>query len=137
MDARTLRQLYVTVVLTVTAVVSFHVLSSCKNNGSGQTETAIEQRLPDTLRVATLYSPTSYFLYRDEPMGYDYSLLMQFAADKGMVVDLTVASSLGKMIEMLDSGDVDLLAYDRCNTTRGQRGLCGREFKISLPPAKS
>lgn len=130
MDARTLRQLYVTVVLTVTAVVSLHVLSSCTNKGSGQTETAIEQRLPDTLRVATLYSPTSYFLYRDEPMGYDYSLLMQFAADKGMVVDLTVASSLGKMIEMLDSGDVDLLAYEIPVTAEYKQKIeaCGPEL---------
>lgn len=71
-----------------------------------------EHTLPDTLRVATLYSPTSYFIYRDEPMGYDYSLLSQMAEDKGMAVELTVAPSLQKMIEMLDSGQVDLLAYE-------------------------
>ena len=28
---------------------------------------------PDTLRVATLYSPTSYFIYRDEPMSFGFS----------------------------------------------------------------
>ena len=40
--------------------------------------------LPDTLRVATLYSPSSYFLFRDEEMGYDYSLVKQFASDRGV-----------------------------------------------------
>lgn len=69
-------------------------------------------RLPDTLRVATLYSPTSYFLYRDQEMGYDYSLVSQFAREKGMELKLTVAPSMQEMIELLDSGKVDLIAYE-------------------------
>lgn len=94
------------------------------------TQSESSHQLPDTLRVATLYSPTSYFLYRDEPMGYDYSLLMQFAADKGIAVNLTVASSLGKMIEMLDSGAVDLLAYEIPVTAEYLEKIepCGPEF---------
>ncbi|MDE6498281.1 MAG: transglycosylase SLT domain-containing protein [Muribaculaceae bacterium] len=69
-------------------------------------------QLPDTLRVATLYSPTTYFIYRDEPMGYDYSLVSDFARSKGMVLDLRVARSMGEAVAMLDSGTVDLLACD-------------------------
>lgn len=61
---------------------------------SGETETR-QHPLPDTLRVATLYSPTSYFLYRDQEMGYDYNLVTQWAEEKGMVVKLTVAPSMG------------------------------------------
>ncbi|MDE6126043.1 MAG: transglycosylase SLT domain-containing protein, partial [Muribaculaceae bacterium] len=58
------------------------------------------------------YSPSSYFLYRDEPMGYDYSLVKQFAEDRGMALKLTVAPSLHSMVEMLDSGLVDVAAYE-------------------------
>lgn len=68
--------------------------------------------LPDTLRVATLYSPTSYFIYRGDPMGYDYTLVDSLARQKGMVLDLTVARSLASAVDMLDSGKVDLIAYD-------------------------
>lgn len=68
------------------------------------------QARPDTLRVATLYSPTTYFIYRDEPMGYDYSLAADFAKAKGMVLDLRVARSMTEAVAMLDSGSVDLLA---------------------------
>ncbi|MCM1452828.1 MAG: transglycosylase SLT domain-containing protein [Clostridium sp.] len=68
--------------------------------------------LPDTLRVATLYSPASYFIYRDQQMGYDYSLVHAMAKEKGLQVDLSVAASLGDAIEMLDSGLVDLVAYE-------------------------
>lgn len=80
--------------------------------GCGKGSRNEQKPLPDTLRVATLYSPTSYFSYRDEEMGFDYTLVKQFAEDKGLVLDLKVAPSMNKMIEMLDSGEVDLLAYD-------------------------
>lgn len=68
--------------------------------------------LPDTLRVATLYSPASYFIYRDEPMGYDFSMVSALAREKGMELDLKVASSLAGALEMLDSGLVHLIAYE-------------------------
>lgn len=68
-------------------------------------------KLPDTLRVATLYSPTSFFIYREDSMGVDYSLVSRLAADKSMALDLVVAPNLASMIEMLDTGAVDLIAY--------------------------
>ena len=68
--------------------------------------------LPDTLRVATLYSPTSFFIYREQRMGYDYDLLTSLCADKGMTLQLEVAPSLSSAVEMLDSGLVDLIAYE-------------------------
>ena len=45
-------------------------------------------------------------------MGYDYDLATRLAADKGMVLKLEVAPSLGRVIEMLDSGLIDLVAYE-------------------------
>jgi len=99
-------------------------------NGATESEASARRAIPDTLRVATLYSPTSYFIYRDEPMGYDYALLSQFAADKGIEVQLTVATSLQKMIEMIDSGKVDLLAYEVPVTAEYKRKVtaCGPEY---------
>lgn len=79
---------------------------------SGKTAESSDHSLPDTLRVATLYSPMSYFSYRDEEMGYDYTLIKQFAEDKGLVLDLKVAPSMTKMIDMLNDGSVDILAYE-------------------------
>lgn len=67
--------------------------------------------LPDTLRVGTLYSPTSFFLYQDEKMGYDYNLIEEFVEKKGLVLDLKIAPSISSLIEMLDSDKVDILAY--------------------------
>ena len=83
-------------------------LTACGNH----TQQTSEHQLPDTLRVVTLYSPTSYFIYRDQPMGYDYTLVDSLAKQKGMVLDLKVAKSLSSAVAMLDSGKVDLIAYD-------------------------
>ncbi|MDE6628621.1 MAG: transporter substrate-binding domain-containing protein [Muribaculaceae bacterium] len=113
--------------------------------GGGKADSAPEReehRLPDTLRVATLYSPTSYFIYRDEPMGYDYSLLTQMAEDKGMAVDLKVAPSLQKMMEMLDSGEVDLVAYEIPVTAEFKEKVaaCGPEsmtHQVLVQPRKA
>lgn len=68
--------------------------------------------MPDTLRVATLYSPTSYFLYRDTVMGYDYSLIMTLAKEKDLKLDIKVAASLNDALAMLDGGMVDIVTYD-------------------------
>lgn len=88
---------------------------SCKGKADNAQASAADSTahpMPDTLRVATLYSPRSYFIYRDEPMGYDYSLLSDFAEAQHVRLDLEVATSLKSAIAMLDSGKVDLVAYE-------------------------
>ncbi len=65
----------------------------------------------DTLRAVTSYSPTSYFLFRGEPMGYNYELLSRFADHLEVELELHVTRSLSRMFEMLQSGEVDLIAH--------------------------
>lgn len=124
--------------LCILAIVS---VGGCKRKSVTPPGIDESYPLPDTIRVATLYSPTSYFLYRDEPMGYDYSLLRQMAMDKGLEVDLVVAPSLQKMIEMLDSGEVDLVAYEVPVTSEFRKKVlhCGPEnytHQVLVQPKK-
>ncbi len=67
---------------------------------------------PDTLRVGTLYSPGGYFIYRDEEMGYHYAMVQQLCDDKNIEMTIEVAPTLGALVEMLQRGDIDLIAYD-------------------------
>lgn len=92
----------------------FLVGAGCSQKSGNDAEKAAQciGVYPDTLRVATLYSPLSYFIYRDEAMGYDYELLKKFSEDKGVPFELIVAPSLSRAVEMLDSGMVDLIAYE-------------------------
>ena len=70
--------------------------------------TAIRAR--DTLRVATAYNSTTYFIYRGEPLGYEYELLKNFAGDHGLALQLVVVQQRDSLVRMLADGRVDLVA---------------------------
>lgn len=95
------------------ALITTGTLTGCRSDNSTRVQTTDSLApLPDTLRVVTLYSPQSYFLYRGEPMGFDYEMARDLADDEGWTMELTVADSLPQAVAMLDSGKVDLIAYN-------------------------
>ena len=118
-------------------------LSGCgKNARNSETE---EERhdytLPDTLRIGTLYSPTSYFIYRDETLGFDYKLIKAFCKEKNLVMDIYVAPGMERLIEMLDSGEIDIAAYEIPITAEYKRSVyaCGpvsMNSQVLVQPAK-
>ncbi len=112
-------------VRTYLALALTLALASCSR--TAPVDDAPKHELPDTLRVATLYSPASYFIYRDQKMGYDYALVEAMTRQKGIALDLRVAPSLAAAVAMLDSGEVDLLAYEVPVTAqyRGRVVPCG------------
>ena len=67
-------------------------------------------RARDTLRVATAYNSTTYFIYRGEPLGYEYELLKSFAADHDLALRLVVVQQRDSLVAMLADGRVDLVA---------------------------
>lgn len=67
--------------------------------------------IPDTLRVGTIYSPTSFFIYRGDSLGIDYDMVRSLADTLNRPMALTVAPSLPRLLELLDSGKIDLVAY--------------------------
>ena len=88
------------------------LLPACRGQKTAHEESDWDKTLPDTLKVGTLYSALSYFIYKGEPMGYDYDLVEQFGRDKGVAIDIVVAHSLPSLLAMLDSGTIDLAAYE-------------------------
>lgn len=66
----------------------------------------------DTLRVLTLNTSTSYFIYRDQPMGYQYEMVHDFCKQHGLVPQIIVAGNTASMLQMLKEGKADLIAYN-------------------------
>lgn len=64
-----------------------------------------------TLTAVTLYSSTSYFQYKMQPMGYEYDLIKDFARSQGVKLEIKVAENMSHMIEMLEAGEADVVAY--------------------------
>lgn len=100
--------------LTLTILLPLFILLGCRGGGnmSRSDTTDNSKKFPDTLRVATLYSPEAYFIYKGQEMGYDYELVTALAVDKEITLKMEIAPSLSRAVEMLDSGLVDLIAYE-------------------------
>ncbi len=64
-----------------------------------------------SLRVISTYGPISYFIYRGQPMGYEYELIQRFGDFLGLPVDLVIAQDIDQMIQLLNDGEGDLIAY--------------------------
>ena len=69
---------------------------------------AIQQR--GTLTVLAPYNSTTYFLYRGEPMGYEYELLKAFAREHDLTLAIEVVKNQKSVFQRLNHGDGDLVA---------------------------
>lgn len=83
----------------------------------------------DELVVLTLYSSTSFFIYRGQDMGFQYELSEQFAKSLGVKLKVKVARNVQDLIEKLLAGEGDLIAYNLPITNEWKDSLiyCGEE----------
>lgn len=83
----------------------------------------------DELVVLTLYSSTSYFIYRGQAMGFQYELSEQFAKSLGVKLRIEVARNVPEMIQKLLNGEGDIIAYNLPITKEWKDSLiyCGEE----------
>ncbi len=66
----------------------------------------------DTLIALTDNSSTSYFLYKGQPLGYQYELLTEFAEHLGVALRIVSVSSIEESLLRLKAGEADLIAMD-------------------------
>lgn len=100
-------------------------LSACRNNSTASSaETVIkeEKREPidfdfgqikerGVLIAVVDNSSTGYFIYRGQPMGYEYDLLKRLADDLDVSLKIKLTSDIEQAFDMLNSGEADLMAY--------------------------
>lgn len=63
------------------------------------------------LKVLVTYSSTSYFIYRGQPMGFEYELLKRLAKHLDLELDIVITNNIDKQFEILNTGEVDLIAH--------------------------
>ena len=66
----------------------------------------------DTLIAITDNSSSSYFLYKGQPMGYQYELLSSFARHIGVALNIITVTNIEESILRLKVGEADLIAMD-------------------------
>lgn len=85
------------------------------------------------IRVITLYGPLSYFNYKDNVMGYEYEFAQQLSQELGVEMEMIVAKNIANMIELLENGEGDLIAYRVPRTLEYQQrvSFTDREYVTS------
>ena len=73
------------------------------------------------LRALIAYSGTSYFLYKGQPMGYEYEMLQRLADHFNLDLELTIARDLNQMLDELKEGNVDIVAHGLAITKQRQK----------------
>lgn len=64
----------------------------------------------DTLVLLAPYNSTTYFLYRGEPMGYEYELIRRFARANDLYLQTRVVRDRDSLFYLLNRGDGDIAA---------------------------
>lgn len=95
----------------------FILLFGCKNHKQEpEKDDSVSMDLPQLkaqgeITAVTLYSSISYFQYKMQPMGYEYELVNDFARSQGLKLNLKVAENVTRLVEMLEAGEADIVAY--------------------------
>ena len=63
------------------------------------------------LKVLTVHSPSSYFLYKGKSMGFEYELLQNFAEKIGVKFKVVKVNNMDEMIYMLKTGRGDIIGH--------------------------
>ncbi|HEY0319510.1 MAG TPA: transporter substrate-binding domain-containing protein [Pyrinomonadaceae bacterium] len=69
-----------------------------------------EIRERGTLTVLAPYNSTSYFIYKGEPLGYEYELLQAFARERNIALKMLVITDRKSLYSLLNSGEGDIAA---------------------------
>ena len=77
---------------------------------------AIKER--GKLVALTGYSANSYFIYKGQPMGYEYELLQILAEHLGVELDIVIVKNLDRIFSLLNEGKGDIVAYNMTVTKK-------------------
>lgn len=75
------------------------------------------------LRVVTDYNSTSYFIYKGQPMGYQFELLQNFANFLDVKLEVTANNKIQDKFEMIAENRVDLIAVNLTITKERKKHL--------------
>lgn len=62
------------------------------------------------LVVVTDFNSINYFIYKGQPLGFQYEMLQELSDHLGIEIEVRVNNDLGKNFEDLITGDVDIIA---------------------------
>lgn len=101
------------------------LLASCEAKKQKPVEDSSLKKVISKNKIVAMtgYNAYSYFIYKGKTMGYEYELLQRLEKHLGIEVEIKVVKRLDKMIEMLNSGEGDLIASNITVTNERKNAL--------------
>ena len=132
------RLTYRTLVLLLLIPASLF-LGSCQRKGEPRFRD-VEQLRPENrithmemireygaLKVVTEYNSISYFLYRGQPLGFQYEMLQELANHMNLPLEVSVSNDLGRNFSDLQEGVVDMIAMNLTVTSSRKQHMAFTE----------
>ena len=101
------------------------LLTSCLNNEkrlsevlNGKSQSTALKKIRETGKLLALtdYNSTNYFIYRGEPLGYQFELLKLFADHLGVKLEIITNNDLNQSFESLSKDEIDIIAIGLAKT---------------------
>jgi len=119
---------------TCTIALFLLLLLSCGRNGESRFRdvdslkreriTHLDQiREKGVLRVVTEYNSISYFIYRGQPLGFQFEMLQALANHMDLELEVQVSNNLADNFELLQVGEVDLIAMNLTVTSERKKAV--------------
>jgi membrane-bound lytic murein transglycosylase F len=107
------RLIFLFVVLITVFIYCWNRPRTSKNSNNTLVSCDLDSiRKRGKLIAVTDFNSTDYFIYRGEPMGFNYELLKSFSDNIGIDLEIITENHPDKAYGMLKSGEADLLAFN-------------------------
>ncbi|MFO7369982.1 MAG: transporter substrate-binding domain-containing protein [Bacteroidales bacterium] len=98
-------------------ILLIFLVNSCTFHNRKVEKEEVEQGLESIkekgrITVLTDYSSIDYFIYRGQPMGFQYEMLQQLANHLSVRLEVRVSRSLNESFNLLSTGEADLIAQN-------------------------
>jgi len=102
-------------------ILFFFILTSCnfqnqedQNSNLKKAPKSTWQKIKERGKIiaVTEYTSTDYFIYKGQPMGFQYELLQKLSEYLGIELEVILSNDLDDSFVMLQDGEYDLMAMD-------------------------
>lgn len=96
------------------SIFTLVVLSGCNRFHHKPDELNSLEKIKKNGKITALFdfNSTNYFIYKGEPMGYQYEMMKLLAENLGVKLEVVVENDISKYFEMLNTNKCDILAVN-------------------------
>jgi membrane-bound lytic murein transglycosylase F len=100
--------------LIITILLSVFLLQSCGSEDIPEEKSnkKAKKAIRNKLFAITGYNAYSYFIYKGQPMGFDYELVRKLADYLNFQLELRVVNNISEMFHQVNSGEGDIIAFN-------------------------